>query len=464
MAAVLAIIEFLAPCRFDGFDPNELGGCKAKPVHMPLVQICATSEAQTENTFRMVRAMLPRGGKVCTKYNLDPGKTMYFLPPEGKLHVVTSSAATLEGAEATFAIGDETEHWLPNNGGIELMATLEDNLAKSGSRMVETNNAWKEGTESVSEDTFAGWVAQEEGRTVGETSVLYDARISYEDIVPGDRDGLRASLEHVYDDCWWVDIDAIIERILDPKADVEDSKRKYFNQPTSTSGAWVKLSDWTAVRDVHKPLVKGDEITLGFDGSLTNDATVLAATRVSDGHSTILASWEPTEGEEISVAEVDDAVDRAFDTFKVRAMFCDVAYWESMVKIHWPGKHGKSVYIWAKKAGKDPHVFGYDLRGNQFEWTQAVELVQREIIQAAEERRKGTPQTVAFSHDDNPVLARHVLNAQKYFNRWGTAIRKRTRQSPDKIDGAVAMILSRLARRLYLVELAKHPKRSGRVV
>src|SRR5690606_41609302 len=63
-AAVLDIIEFLGPCRFDGFDPAAPGGCRAKRVSMPWVQIVATSEAQTENTFRMVRAFLPKGGAV----------------------------------------------------------------------------------------------------------------------------------------------------------------------------------------------------------------------------------------------------------------------------------------------------------------------------------------------------------------------------------------------------------------
>ena len=52
--------------------------------------------------------------------------------------MLTSSTSASEGAEATFVVADETEHWKPSNGGPELYATLADNLAKSGSRMLET--------------------------------------------------------------------------------------------------------------------------------------------------------------------------------------------------------------------------------------------------------------------------------------------------------------------------------------
>jgi hypothetical protein len=38
---------------------------------------------------------------------------------------------------------------LPNNGGVDLYETLDRNLAKSNSRMIETCNAWEPGAGSV---------------------------------------------------------------------------------------------------------------------------------------------------------------------------------------------------------------------------------------------------------------------------------------------------------------------------
>ena len=60
-------------------------------------------------------------------------------------------------------VGDETEHWTPSNGGPDLAATLEDNLAKSGERLLETANSWVPGINTVAESSWDAWVAQEEG-------------------------------------------------------------------------------------------------------------------------------------------------------------------------------------------------------------------------------------------------------------------------------------------------------------
>lgn len=451
-AAVLAIIEFIGPCRFDGFDDSIPGGCRAKRVAMPLVQIVATSEAQTENTFRMVRAFLPKGGRVAVEYGLDIGKTQIFLPPEGKLMVCTSSPTTMEGNEATFAVADETEHWLPNNGGHELLKALDGNLGKSGSRYVETCNAWKSSVDSVAEATFDAWIEQESGRSIGKTKILYDSRIAPPDTNMADPESLRAALEFVYDDCYWTKPEWAMERIYDPGSDPADSERKYLNWPNADKDSWCDPIEWAGISDPNLRLAPGDRIALGFDGSLTGDATVLVATRISDGAVFLIGAWEPTEsGNPVPVEVVNEKVAWCYLTFEVVAHFCDVAYWESFVKIHWPQQYGSQIKTWARKGGKDPQPMAYDLRGNQFEWIRAVELTLREIKQGD------------FQHDDAEVLNRHVCNTMIAETRYGTGIRKRSKNSPDKIDGTVAMILSRLARRMYIAEHGDKPKRRGRV-
>jgi hypothetical protein len=113
---------------------------------MPWVVIAATTEAQTENTMRMVRAFAPEGlPGPSADYGLDPGLTQYNVAAGGKLHILTGSASSAEGGEFTFAVGDEPEHWTPARNGPEFAATLADNLAKSGSRMLETCNSWEPG-------------------------------------------------------------------------------------------------------------------------------------------------------------------------------------------------------------------------------------------------------------------------------------------------------------------------------
>ena len=103
-AAVLALIEFCGPCRLERFDDRVPGGCRAKPVTMPWVQIAATAESQTANTMRMVRAFAPKGSKLVDAYHLDVGKTKYYKLPEGTLEVITSSVVASEGAESSFVV------------------------------------------------------------------------------------------------------------------------------------------------------------------------------------------------------------------------------------------------------------------------------------------------------------------------------------------------------------------------
>jgi phage terminase large subunit-like protein len=47
-----------------------------------------------------------------------------------------------------------------------------------------------------------------------------------------------------------------------------------------------------------------------------------------------------------------------------------------------------------------------------------------------------------LTHDGDPVLARHVANARTKETRWGLVITKEHKDSPRRIDGAVAAVLA----------------------
>lgn len=461
-AALLALAEFTAPVRLKDFDPQAPGGCVGKPVQMPLVQIAATAESQTENTMRMVRAFAPKGSRLVADFNLDPGKTMYFKRPEGTLQVITSSSAAAEGAEATAAIGDEPEHWLPNNGGVEFAATLLDNLAKSGSRMVETENAWVPGRGSVAESSWNAWVAQEAGRSKNERRILYDARIAPADTDIRDPRSLRAGLEHVYGDCWWVDIPAIMTRIYDASSREDDSKRKYFNRPTSFRDAWVTQEQVELLIDTTKVVAEGEQVVLFFDGSKSRDATGILGCRLSDGHVFVVDAWEPDpndDEDEVPVHAVDAAVHKAFRTWDVRAFFGDVREFESFVKVDWPGEFGEGLDIWAIPGGKSPEPIAWDMRTHTWDFTQACELTYEEIEKTAKTKEP------AFTIDGDERLVRHMVNARTNPNKYGLSIGKSSAASPDKIDLAVCLVGVRMVRKLWQAGNHRNKKkqRSGRV-
>jgi hypothetical protein len=443
-AAVMALLEFCGPVRMDEFDASLPGGCVGQPVDMPLVQIAATAESQTANTMRMVRAFAPKSSPLVEAFKIDVGKTKFYRLPEGTLEVITSSSTAAEGAEASFVVGDETEHWRPSNGGVELAATLEDNLAKSGSRMIETSNAWVPGQSSVAEATFDAWVAQEEGRTRGETKILYDARIAPADTDMADPVSLRAALEFVRGDCWWQDVRNTMERIWSPRSRPDDSKRKYLNWPTAAYDAWVALQEWTRNRDDTVRVEAGDEIVMFFDGSKSRDATALVGCRLDDGHVFTLGVWEPDGShddaveETIDAADVDRVVRASFETYKVVAFFADVREWESFTLTEWPRRYADKLEVWASKYSKPPQPVAWDMRSHREEFAKAAEACHAEILEGS------------FTHDGHEATTRHVANARRRpYQQW-VSIGKESHDSPRKIDAAVCVIGARMVRRLVL--------------
>lgn len=462
-AAVLALLEFCGPIRLERFDDRVAGGSRGKAADMPLVQIAATAESQTANTMRMVRALAPKGSKVVEAYGLDPGKTQYYKLPEGTLEVITSSATAAEGAEGSFTVADETEHWRPSNGGIELAATLQDNLAKSGARMLETSNAWVPGAESVAEKSWDAWVAQEEGLTRGETRILYDARIAPPDTDLSDSDSLRSALEWVYGDCDWKkpqpslppDVRPIMKRIWAKTARVDDSKRKYLNWPTAAHDAWVLPEQWSRMADPSIVVAEGEEIVAFFDGSKSRDATALVCCRLSDGHVFTIGVWEPNpahdSAETVDVDDVDRAVRIMFSTYKVVAYFGDVKEWESFVLTEWPRRHGDDIEVWAVPSGKPPQKIAWDMRSHKDEFAKAAEVCESEI-------RDG-----AFTQDGHPATSRHVANARRRPYKDMVSVGKESPDSPKKIDAAVCVIGVRMVRRLVLATGARKKKRTGKV-
>lgn len=457
-AAVLALAEFVGPVQFERFDDRAPGGAVGRRVLMPWVQIAATAESQTANTMRMVRAFAPKGSAIVDEYHLDPGKTRYYCVPEGTLEVITSSSTAAEGAEATFVVGDETEHWKPSNGGDELTSTLEDNLAKSGARMLKTCNAWVPGLDTVAEADWAAWVAQEEDLTRGETKILYDAVIAPPDTDMSDPDSLRAALEWVYADCDWKradptdadsppDVRPMMEKIWRPTSKVDDSKRKYLNWPAAAQDAWVTPEQWAQMAISGRIIDPDEPVVLFFDGSKSRDATALVGCAVEDGHVFVVGAWEPLgTGDTVPYEEIDATVERAFDVLNPVAFFADVREWEQFSTVTWPNRYKDRLDVWAVPSGREPAPVAWDMRSHTFEFTRACELVEQEIIDGA------------FTHDGNPVLARHVANCRRRPNKYGISIGKESRDSPLKIDAGVCMVGARLVRRLVL---AAEPKRKS---
>lgn len=237
--------------------------------------------------------------------------------------------------------------------------------------------------------------------------------------------------------------------IWDPRTPASTSRRFYLNQIVTAADAWIAPYEWDQVK-VPDPVKHGDEITLGFDGSKSDDWCALVGCRVSDSELFTIGLWDPAEypDNEVPRVEIDDAVKRAFDVYLVNGFYSDVHPWESYID-EWEGRWGEALYVRAQQR----HAIGWDLRGRTREATQAVESFHDAILEHT------------LTHTGDKRADQHVYNARRRPNQYGVSFGKEHRESVRKVDWLSAAVLARLARQNYLTlpESKRRRRRTGRV-
>jgi hypothetical protein len=449
LAAALCCVELAGEVLFDGFDAS--GEAVGRPHPSPHVQLAAVSEQQTDNTMSLVLAMLREGEAANEIAGLDLGVTR-VRTRNGILMPVTASASSREGQRLTAAVLDEPHLWTATNGGIRLAATLRRNLGKMNGRSIETTNAWVPGEDSVAELTavYADKVAEQAAD--GQQRVLEEGVLRFhpQAHVPSlaDPEALRAGIEGLYRDSPWIDIDRIIAEVLDPATHPADARRFYLNAVVSADDALVTGEEWADcyLDDVLEP---GEEITLGFDGSKSDDSSVLVAMRVPDRFATVIGAQEKPDGArgwEVDRELFDGLVTNMFAQYRVVGFYSDVAHFESYVD-RWSSEYGRGLLVSASTKS----AVGWDMRGRLAQLT------------AATERLVAGIQDGSLRHDGGSLLRRHVLNARRRPNRWGISFGKERRDSPRKVDAFAALQLADMARADVITAISKHKQRSGRV-
>lgn len=455
--ASLALVEALGPVVPDGWDAD--GQPVGKPwstVRTPLVQILAVSEKQTGNTWAPLLEMLQ--GPVLDEYpGLEPLDTFVNLP-RGKIEPITSSARTVKGNRAVFAVMDQTEEWVKSNGGLNLYEKVKNNTAKVGGAFVESPNAYTPGEDSVAERSAGFWKAILEKRA-RDDGLYYDHREAPPETDMTDRESLTMGLRVAYGDSsahsggcllhdppcnpGHVDIDILVATIWDPTSDPQESRSDFLNQITHASDAYLSQPEWAGCVDATKVVADKDAITLGFDGSRGRakgkpDATALIGCRVHDGHLFEIAVWEADDkaqqewpGWEPPLTEIEAAVADAFKRYDVVGFYADPAKdWRSYVN-KWEAAYGSKVKV---KAGRE-HPFEWWMTGGR-----------SGLIQRAVEQFEGAVRNQDMTHDGSYALTRHMLAARRRVKHGKLGLGKDSDYSIRKIDAAVAAILAWQAR------------------
>lgn len=459
LAGALSLVELCGPVEFSHFENGQPVG---KPKYDPWVQIAAVSQDQTRNTFTLFSSLV--SPKLKEEYGIDIHKTIVYDRRGKMIEGVTSSPLALEGKRPTFIIQNEIQWWVEANDGKAMRDVIDGNVTKSAygtCRALSICNAHVPGQDSVGEDDWEAFLKVQAGEAV-DTGLLYDALEAPPDtpvseIPPFDEDPegfeqgiekLKAGLEVARGDAKWLDLDIIVSSILDIRNPVSESRRKFLNQVNAAEDSWISRKEWDSCQSnvVLKP---GDKITLGFDGSKSNDHTALCACRVEDGAIFLLQTWNPEKqpGGVIPRESVDAAVRSAFERYTVVGFRADVHEFESYVD-EW-GKDFKRV-VKVKASPNNPVAF--DMRGQKKRFALDCERFLDAVLEQE------------LTHDGNPRLRWYINNAQRHPTNYdAVSIRKESKDSSRKIDGAVTAVLAFGARQDYLMS-RHHRQGKGGVI
>ena len=369
----------------------------------PLIQITATSEDQTSNTYDVLRTMIELGP-------LDAviprtGEEFIRLPGDGRIDVVTSKGNSRLGQRVTFVVQDETGLWLKSNGGHNLAKKQRQGLAGMGGRAIETTNAWDPAEESVAQRTH-----ESQSKDVNRDFRQPPANLSFKN-----KAERRKIFQFNYAGAPWVSVDTIEGEAAEMmEKDPADAERFFGNRLVAGAGKWVTPEEWDA-KKAKTPVTVSPRtaVALGMDLSNNNDWTGIRLETVDQyqftptynvGGEQRLTVWDPALfGGFIPRGEVRAAIDYLASEFRIVRAYIDPAgsamgavddtalndddSWRTELA-EWAAKYGPKVFIPWSCARVTPMHASLE----QF----------RSAIRNPESK---------FTHDGDTVTRTHITNA-----------------------------------------------------
>ena len=440
IAGFVGVAEGFGPVRFDGW--NAQGQPVGRPVRSPLIKCLATEESQAGNTFENIAFIAGEWGhdEHPDIYGLASGIRKYqsasaiYLPDGGEIRACTSGSASKDGGKETHVVADETHLYVLRE--LKAMyATVARNLGKrkiAQPWLHQTSTAYRPGEMSVFEDTLTRW-------RKGELSdrVYVNHREAKGKIDLDDEERTMRQLVYVYgDSAPWQDLERKYAERNDTRIyeDSEQFIRYALNRPQSGKDAWI-AKDIVERQKRPEAVEDGTAVALGFDGSLRDDATVLMASRMSDGFLFPVGIWAKPDGVEGTWWEVPrlavlDTIREAFARYDVTRLYADPHEWRSDVD-SLAEEFGDRVIPW--ETGK-PTQMHY-----------ALDRLRTDLMQGGVTEPDGKAYGRVF-HSGDPVMMEHFGNA--YVDERGKfrLVRKEHRKSARKIDSVVAAALAYEAR------------------
>jgi hypothetical protein len=348
IAGAVACAEALGPVRCDGFDAQ--GRPVGKPVTYPFIRCLATEEEQSGNTYDNVHYMLSEG-EAANAYDVDVGLTRTFIrePGGGEIVPSTAASASKEGGKESLAIPDETHLYITR----ELRTMYRTVARNTGKRkeaepwLFETTTAYEPGEQSVAELVAERYGAMPPEEAVVKHGVLYDHRQGDEPKRFGDDRSLAKALRAGYGPAAeWMDFQRIVRVIRDAEDPEAEAYRYWLNRARPAASHWLVPGEIQEALRPETVVPRGTSVTLGFDGSLSDDHTALFLC-TEEGLLVPVGVWAGPPGSDswqVPVDEVDAAVAWAFEQFRVVRMYGDPPWWQDSMA-RWAQRHGSPPVV-----------------------------------------------------------------------------------------------------------------------
>ena len=472
--AAICLAEMCGPVAFSHFDTDGNPVGRRRP--SPWVTIAAVSQDQTKNTFSLFPGMISK--RLKDEHKVEVNRFIVYADGgASRIEAATASPASMEGNRPTFVVQNETQWWGQGpdgkaNDGHTMAEVIEGNMTKvPNARTLSICNAHVPGTETVAEKAYIEHLDVLSGKE-SDAGAMYDALEAPADTplreIPKEGDDpegyakgvaiLRKGIMIARGDAYWLPIDDILQSVLSSKNDAIESRRKFLNQVNASEDSWLSPREWdSCYADPQKyeekmgrtfaPLAKGDKISLGFDGSKSNDWTALVGCRIADGFLFVIKVWNPSAHKtgEVPREDVDAMVHSTFERYDVVSFRADVKEFEAYVDL-WSRTYKKKLKVNASP--NNPVAF--DMRGQQKKFAFDCERLEDAVLEGE------------VWHDSDPILRSHVMNAKRHPTTYDAiSIRKQTKDSSHKIDAAVCAVLAFGGRQEYLMS---KKARTGKVV
>lgn len=342
------------------------------------------------------------------------------MPSSGSVYrVLSAEAYSKEGLSPTFVLFDEL-HAQPNRALFDVMSLAMGARGKMATMVAIT-------TAGVKQDSS------------GRDSIAYDLYQYGQKVARGEVD------DPTFFMAWWEAASDADHRLpetwrqanpgyadLSDPGDFESAVRrtpeaefrtKRCNQWVSSQVTWLPNGAWEACEG-DAPIADDDDIIIGFDGSFNGDSTVLVAATIPKDDEPVrvnlIKAWEKDntihdDQWRVNIAEVEQTIIDYCQTHpNVREIACDPFRWQRSMEaladkglpiIEFPSTSPRRMTVACQKY--------YDA------------VMEKRIV-----------------HNGDPLLARHLSNAVTKIDNLGVRIVKDQRNSPRRIDAAVAAVIA----------------------